>query len=348
MQDRIWAQSESAGKQVEASPFSYTYRVEGVQHIVNEVSQNAGDMQAGSSFTLRFVLTVASDASAGAHRLTLIVGYKTSRDLLPVEKTLNIDVPVWTGDVRIQHVLTVPAKVYPGDNQIAVKAWLINAGTGSTTDLQVRLLLHDPFKPSSGGSDVFFLGTTEPGQVSEANFYLDISKAAEFGSYNLSLVANHGSTGQTDIGEIPLYVSEKVAFDIVQLEPRAIRAGDSGVSIRVTIRNAGNVTADSVRAQLRVGNYFSGTLTDFLGTIGPGESKTAYLILDVDAKARPQTYMMDLRIDWTQSDHSLDDTLAVELRVSSAELPIPLIAVGFILIALVIVVVVRRRRAPRS
>ncbi len=162
------------------------------------------------------------------------------------------------------------------------------------------------------------------------------------------MVADSGSTGQTEVGEIPLYVSEKVTFAIVQVEPRATRAGDSGVSIRVTIRNAGNVTADSVRVQLRVGNYFSGTLTDFLGTIGPGESKTAYLTVDVDAKAQPQTYRMDLRIDWTQSDYSLDDTLGVELQVTEAELPIPLIAVGFVLIALVIVVVVRRRRAPRS
>jgi hypothetical protein len=162
------------------------------------------------------------------------------------------------------------------------------------------------------------------------------------------LVADSGSTGQTQVGEIPLYVSEKVRFEIVQVEPGIIRTGDSGVSIGVTIRNVGNVAADSVRVQLRVGNYFSGTLTDFLGTIGPGESKTAYLTVDVDGKAQPRTYRMDLRIDWTQSDYSLDETLCVELQVTAVELPIPLIAVAFVLIALVIVFVVRRRRAPRS
>jgi hypothetical protein len=185
----------------------------------------------------------------------------------------------------------------------------------------------------------------QPGQVSEADFYIDIDKSAQFGSYNLRLVTDSaGSNGQVEIGRIPVYVSEKVRFELVQVEPKVLHAGDSGVGIRVTVKNVGSTTADSVRAQLRVGNYFSGTLTDFLGTMGPGESKTAYLTVDVDAKAKPQIYKMDLRIDWTQSDNSLDDTLPVELQVSAAELPLPLIAVAVVLLALVIAVVVRRRR----
>ena len=332
-----------------ASPLSYVYNVNGSQVAAETVDQNAGDMLPGYSFTLRFALTVASDASAGVHRLTVILDYKTARDLLPVEKTLTVDVPVWTGDVRVQHVLTVPGKVYPGDNQINVKAWLMNSGTGSTTDLQVRLVLEDPFQESSGGSDTFFLGTMQPGQVNEADFYVDISKSAQFGSYNLKLVTvSAGSSGQVEIGQVPIYVSEKVIFEVVQVEPKIVHAGDSGVSIKVTIKNTGTLAADSVRAQLLVGNYFSGTLTDFLGTMQPGESKTAYLTVDVDSKATSQTYKMDLRLDWTQADNSLDNTLPVELQVVPAELPLPLIAVAIVLLALVVVVLLRRRRKAQE
>jgi hypothetical protein len=332
-----------------ASPFSYAYNVNGSQVNAGTVDQSAGDIQAGFSFTLRYALTVASDAIAGIHRLTLILDYKTARELLAVERTLSVDVPVWTGDVRVQHVVTVPARVYPGDNQIAVKAWLVNSGTGSTADFQVRLVLQDPFQASSGGSDTFFLGTMQPGQVSEADFYVDISKSAQFGSYNLKLVTvSAGSSGQVEIGQIPIYLSEKVIFEVVQVEPKVVHAGDSGVSIKVTIKNTGTVAADSVRAQLMVGNYFSGTLTDFLGTMQPGESKTAYLTVDVDAKATPQVYKMDLRLDWTQSDSSLDNTLPVQLQVTAAELPLPLIAVAVVLLVLVAAVVVRRRRKAQE
>lgn len=342
------AAHEVNAKLMLGAPFSYVYYVEGKQVSADTVDQSAGDIQAGFSFTLRFVLTVAPDASSGVHRLTLIINYKTARELLPVEKTLNVDVPVWTGDVRVHHVLTVPTKVYPGDNQVVVKAWLVNAGTGSTSDLQVRLVLEEPFKPSSAGSDAFFLGTLQPGQISEADFYLDVSKGAQFGTYNLKLVTDSESTGQVEIGQIPLYVSEKVRFEVVQMEPKVLHAGDSGASIKITIRNAGSLAADSVRVQLRVGNYFTGTLTDFLGTMGPGESETAYLTVDVDAKAQPQTYKMDLRLDWTQSKNNLDDTLTVELQVTAPELPIPLIAVAVVLLALVAAVVIRRRRKAQS
>ena len=343
------AARDVTAKLVLASPFSYVYRVNGNPVTAKTIDQSAGDVQASFSFTLRFALTVASDATAGVHRLTLILDYRTATELLPVEKTLNVDVPIWTGDVRVQHVVTVPSKVYPGDNQVAVKAWLVNSGTGSTADLQARLVLQDRFTPSSGGSDLFFLGTMQPGQVSEADFYLDISKSTKFGSYNLRLVTGStGSSGQVEIGQIPIYVSEKVIFEVVQVEPKVVHAGDSGVSIRITIKNTGTITADSVRAQLKVGNYFSGTLTDFLGTMQPGESKTAFLTVDVDAKATSQIYKMDLRLDWTQTDNSLDDTLPVELQVAPAELPLPLIAVAVVLVALVVVVVVRRRRRSQE
>ena len=332
-----------------ATPFSYVYYEGGTERSVPTVDQSAGDILPGFSFTLRFVLTVASDAAAGVHRLDLVVSYKTASELLPVEKTMTVDVPVWTGDVRVQHALTVPSKVYPGDNQVIVKTWLVNSGAGSTADLQVRLVLQDPFKPSSGGSDEFFVGTMQPGQISEADFYVDIGESAEFGSYSLKLVMDApGSTGQVEIGQVPIYVSEKARFEIIQSEPTIVRAGDSGVSIKITVKNTGSVTAESVRIQLKVSNYFSGTLTDFLGTMQSGETRTAFLTVDVDSKAQPQKYKMDVRLDWTQSNNSLDETLTLELDTGAAEIPIPLVAVGVVLVALVAVVVLRRRRKSRS
>jgi hypothetical protein len=230
-----------------------------------------------------------------------------------------------------------------------VKTWIVNSGTGSTTDFQVRLVLQDAFKASSAGSDAFFLGTMQPGQVSEADFYLDISDSAQFGTYNLKLVtASYGAGGQAEVGQVPIYVSEKVRFEVVRVEPQVVHAGDSGVSISITIKNVGSLSADSVRVQLRVGNYFSGTLTDFLGTMSPGESKTAYLTVDVDSKAQPQIYNMDLRLDWTQSNNSLDETLPVALQVAASQLPLPLIAIAVVLLAIVVWVVLRRRRKQSS
>jgi hypothetical protein len=92
------------------------------------------------------------------------------------------------------------------------------------------------------------------------------------------------------------------------------------------------VKADSVRVQLRVGNFFTGTLTDFLGTILAGETKVAFFTVDIDGKAEPRLYNLDFRIDWTQEDNALDDTLTLPLSVVTPGAPVTLIAVGIIVL----------------
>jgi uncharacterized membrane protein len=52
-----------------------------------------------------------------------------------------------------------------------------------------------------------------------------------------------------------------------------------------------------------------------LGTLEPGEQKTAFATLDVDGKAPEGDQRIDLRIDWTQDENSLYDTIAVSLKV---------------------------------
>lgn len=140
---------DTAARQVKTKlvlrpPFSYVYYVGGRPATAETVEQNAGDIQPDFSFTARHVLTVASDAAAGVQILNLIVNYKSASGLAQIEKTLTVDVPVFTGDVTVQRVITVPAKVYPGDNQIALKVWLVNGGTGTTTDLQTNLIVREP------------------------------------------------------------------------------------------------------------------------------------------------------------------------------------------------------------
>jgi len=88
-----------------------------------------------------------------------------------------------------------------------------------------------------------------------------------------------------------------------------------------------------VRVQLRVGNFFTGTLTDFLGTMLAGETKVAFFTVDIDSKAQPRQYNFDFRIDWTQEDNALDHTLNLVLFVVPPGAPVTLIAVGLIVIA---------------
>ena len=327
-----------------SSPLSYTYYMDNRQYTATEVSKMAGDMQPGLSFTLGYTVNIDPNAGEGTYRYNLKISYRTARELQQVEKSTIIDVPVWRGDLRIQNVVTLPTKIYPGNTQVQLKVQIVNSGLGAAKDLQLRLDLKDPFKPSSSGSDRHYVGTLPAGQVSEANFIIDIDENAKFGKY-FAVLAIEVDGKSIQIGEVPIYLNEKVKFEVASYTPTTLRVGDSGRVIRVELKNAGSVKADSVRIQLRVGNFYSGTLTDFLGTMIAGESKVAFFTVDVDSKAIPRDYAFDLRLDWTQEDNPLDDTLRLSFDLQSPAAPVATII--FILMAAIAAgwyFLVRRRK----
>ncbi|MEM2942400.1 MAG: hypothetical protein QXT81_03150, partial [Candidatus Bathyarchaeia archaeon] len=181
------------------------------------------------------------------------------------------------------------------------------------------------------------------GHVSEANFIVDIDENAKFGKYFAPLAIEvDGKSIQ--IGEVPIYLNEKVKFEVAGYTPTTLRVGDTGRVVRVELRNTGSVKADSVRVQLRVGNFYSGTLTDFLGTVITGESKVAFFTIDVDSKAIPREYAFDLRLDWTQEDNPLDDTLRLSFELEPPAAPVTMMILLLIVaVAVGWYLLVRRR-----
>jgi hypothetical protein len=325
-------------------PLTYQYYVNGAQYSATAVSKFAGDIGAGQSFTLGFTVNVDSNASEGIYRYNLLVSYKSARELQQIQSRLMIDVPLWKGELHIQGILTVPTKIYPGSKQVLLKVGIVNSGMGAAKDLQLQVVLKPPFAPSSSGSDRIYVGNIPAGQGTEADFIVDVTDNAQFGQYSVVL-GEQTSDKMIPIGELSLYINEKVNFEIVSVTPSTVSVGDSGRVIQVELKNSGTVKADSVRVQLRVGNFFTGTLTDFLGTMLAGETKSAFFTVDVDSKALPGQYNLDLRLDWTQEDNALDNTQTLTLLVVAPSPPVTLIGIGVIaLVGIGGYVLVRRRR----
>jgi hypothetical protein len=315
-------------------PLIYTYYLNGIQYSATAVSKFAGDIDAGRSFTLVYTVSVDSNAKEGIYRYTLLISYKSARELQQINSNVMIDVPLWKGELHIQAVVTVPTKIYPGSKQVLLKVGIVNSGMGAAKDLQLQLALKPPLTASSSSSDRVYVGNIPAGQGAETDFIVDVASDAQFGQYSVVLGEQ---TGQNivPIGELTLYINEKVKFDIVSVTPSTVSAGDSGRVISVELKNNGSVKADSVRVQLRVGNFFTGTLTDFLGTMLARETKVAFFTVDIDSKAQPGKYNLDLRLDWTQEDNALDNTQTLTLFVASAAPPVTMIAIGVIVLAAV-------------
>lgn len=299
-------------------PLLYSYYLDGKEYSSASVSKVAGDILAGSSFTVAFMLAVGSNAREGIYRCKFGLSYRSARELQQVNVSTMIDVPLWKSDLRVQKVHTVPTKIFPGSKQVRLEILMINSGKGTANNLQLRLLLKPPFKSSSGGSDRFYLGDLPAQQTSDVEFMIDVAENAPFGQYSLVVMEEHGSS-LTPVDQFPLYLEEKARFNLVAVSPTSMQVGAKGVVVRVELKNTGSVKTESVRVQLLVGNLFSGTLTDFLGTMLAGEEKVASFTIDIDSKAQERRYDFDLRIDWTQEDGVLDETLRLTLTLHSGE-----------------------------
>jgi len=302
------------------------------EHSRTFVSQAVGDIQAGQARTVLFTVSIDANAREDNYQYDLQVSYRSARELQDINKSITIYVPIWWGALRVEDVSTSPLKIYPDSKQVEVKVRLRNSGSGAVSNVQLYLELTPPFVVSSSGSDRIFVGNVPAGEAYEADFVVDVQENATFGQYSLTLSEDRNGR-KAPIGEVPLYVNEKVNFEILSVTPKDVYIGETGVVIRVEMKNAGSVKADSVRVQLKVGNFFSGTLTDFLGTMLAGEVKVAFFTVDIDAKAQPGQYVIDLRLDWTQEDNSLDHTLTISLNVQPQAFPVIPVVIAIAVIA---------------
>ena len=314
-------------------PLIYSYYVNGTNVLGSSISVVAGDMQPGQSYTLTYTLSIDPKAQEGIYRYSLELSYKSARELQQIDTTVAVNVPIWRGELHVQGVLTNPTKIYPDSKAVDVQVAIANSGQGTAKNVQLQLVLQAPFAASSSGSDEIFIGNIPPGQVMNANFIVDVSENATFGQYSVILAETSGNQ-LIPIGQVPLYVNEKVNFDIVSVTPTTVHVGDSGDVVSVVIRNAGSVEADSVRVELEVGNFITGTLTDFLGTMLANETKTAFFTIDIDSSAQPGQYTYNLRFDWTQDNNALynDYSYVITFNIESQSVPVALIVVALVVI----------------
>jgi hypothetical protein len=79
-----------------------------------------------------------------------------------------------------------------------------------------------------------------------------------------------------------------------------------------------------------------------------GETKIAFFTIDVDSDTPERDYNFDLRIDWTQDDNSLDDTLLLSLDVKPAETSLTPIFFVVAIIAAISYYFIRRRKSKKA
>jgi len=230
-----------------------------------------------------------------------------------------------------------PEKVFPGDTDIKFTVTILNSGD-YVRDVSVRLILPTGFSSTYAGSNSEGIGNVDEEESATVYFYIDIDQQVTPNYYELPLEVKFEDSGETL--HVPIVVSEKAIFQAISIEtnPQEIHVGDTGVIVRVTLKNTGQVTAESVQVQLVVGSAFSGSTIDSLGIMNPGETRLATFTIDVDKSASPGQYPTQLSISWTQQ--GADEVLTQNLSVAITVTQVPLYITILLVLAVIAVIIV--------
>ncbi|RLI04942.1 hypothetical protein DRO26_03630, partial [Candidatus Bathyarchaeota archaeon] len=306
-----------------------------------------GSLTPGSNVSVTFTLKVSDSALAITYPLNVQVEYvedsKPVTNPTIIQQTIGINV---SGPVRIvvQKTEVKPSHVKPGDEGVLVSVLLLNDGSLTAENVKAKLLLTKPFKPSWGGSNEIYIGKLRPYTVTQANFYLDVDESAKAEGYDIPLLLSYheGSSsgnGCNTILTVPFYVYGKAKFTVEKIEtsPEMVRQGDSGVTIKVTIKNVGSNKAEGLIANLAAGEEFSGTMTTYVGVVGVNDTRTAEFNVDVSSSATVGVHKVDLVLSWSEDNEPYIQTITIPIQVYPYTIP-QIYWISIIIVAMIVIV----------
>jgi hypothetical protein len=225
-----------------------------------------------------------------------------------------------TAHLRLSSSSYSPTRVFPGDEDVEVTVTVVNTGDETADNSRAKIGFPEGFAPSYEGSGVVNLGSISSGSTSSFTFDLDVADSVEAKTYELKLYLEWHGGENTE--EIPIRVSEKAYFTIVNVGTSKMRIepGDTSIKITIMLKNEGEVDAEEVAARLK-GSIFSVTTIIFLGTIYAGQTVPAIFEVDIDSSSPTGTVDGQLHISWLQKGRTIDATLTFPLTIHPPLIP---------------------------
>jgi hypothetical protein len=155
---------------------------------------------------------------------------------------------------------------------------------------------------------------------------------------------------------IGVMIKAKLSFEVQTVQVEGALTPGSKRVITISIVNAGNYEADDAVARINIVNPFAtapfSTTDDtaFIGTLQPGETGLAKFSISVDSDAMPESYMLEVQVEYFDSlgnsytSDTVRATVTVEQPSGLSTLDIILISVAGVVVILVIIGISRRRR----
>ncbi|MDD1653004.1 MAG: S-layer protein, partial [Methanomicrobiales archaeon] len=171
-----------------------------------------GDYPPGAEASVRFKVSVSSNAEAESYPVDLSLEYLDADGDTVTSDTVTVGVPVG-GKIEFT-VVSEPAQVNPGQ-KVVIPVEMKNTGAVTAYNAQARLSAVDPF---TSNDDTAYLGDLAPGQTAVARFEITVDSGATPKSYGLdSEVRYRDALDNTQI-------SDTMKVDINVVSPNGIVA----------------------------------------------------------------------------------------------------------------------------
>jgi hypothetical protein len=241
----------------------------------------------------------------------------------------------------VNQTVLIPITIKP-EVQIAVpevEAGNLNAGIEGYVSLTVKNVGSDygrnavvlvqqndnsPITPDEGS---VYIGDFPVGAVANCSFRVMVSSDAQQKTYPLDMLVYYknyeGDYVNSPIDTVGVPVGQKVAFNVTPVSA-SITPGANAV-ITVRYQNTGGTTAYNAEARISaVDPFTSNDDTAFLGTMAPGDIRTASFDVSVDPGATVKEYGLDSEVLYRDA---LDNQFTSDpLKVNVEVVPAPSVA----------------------
>jgi hypothetical protein len=264
----------------------------------------------------------------------------------------------------IRSVRVDPPVTYPGDIGTRLDFNIMNSGYVISTNTSANLKMPPGLSPAWGGADSMYIGNLPPGHRVNASFYVKASDAVTSVNNPLSLLVNHDK-GRS-ILDTQFIVSPKARFEVVNVDQSdQLYPGATNVPIRVTLKNVGSATAQTVTTEFLGGNSIPGVRSNTqtsignienLGSAAPGRVFVSTFVVNIPHATTSGEQSASAAITWSQSDTSganaFVQTLPITYYIAQGPnyllyhngIPFAYIAAAIIVAIIIVVFIVLRKR----
>lgn len=295
-------------------------------------------------------------------QIPIMVKYDSNEN--EFNETYHTELPLGNQPVfKINGVTVTPPLSYAGDIGDKIDIQLFNFGLAAN-DVYATLKLPSGLAPAWGNSTSLYFGRINTFQTVTASFYVNVDNTLQSGIYPISVLITNG--GQQTTLNVNLIVSPKAQFQLVSEDDSQLYPGATNVPFKITMKNAGTATAQTITTTLLAGNSIPGVKSDSItsvgnmeniGTVLPGQTFVTTFMVDLQPQFAAGDQSTTVEIIWSQNSTNTSNafvqTVVIPYHVANGPYyllyydGIPwssIIIGGFVITGLVIFIVKRRRR----